>query len=139
MSPFAEALKALRLRHGIRQKELAERVGYEQSYLSALEIGTKGPPTPDFIRRIQGAIDISEIELTLLQASIQASRRRYSLPVDAPAEVFELFSELWNEIPNLSASQIVVIREVVRMRATKWRAPPLGAEVGTSNDSEVKM
>ena len=139
MSPFAEALKALRLRHGIRQKELAERVGYEQSYLAALEIGTKGPPTPEFIRRIQGAIDISEIELTVLRTSIQASRRRYSLPSDAPAEVFELFSELWDEIPNLSASQIVVIREVVRMRGTKRRATPLAATAGNSNESEVKM
>ena len=49
MSPFSHFLHELRLRHQIRQSELAELLGYEQSYISALEIGAKGPPTEEFV------------------------------------------------------------------------------------------
>lgn len=49
MSPFSHFLHELRLRHQIRQAELAELLGYEQSYISALEIGAKGPPTEEFV------------------------------------------------------------------------------------------
>jgi predicted transcriptional regulator len=45
MSPFSHFLHELRLQHQIRQSELAELLGYEQSYISALEVGIKGPPT----------------------------------------------------------------------------------------------
>lgn len=43
------------MRHGVRQVELAERIGYEQSYISALEAGAKGPPTPEFIDRLNSS------------------------------------------------------------------------------------
>lgn len=49
MSPFGQLLHELRQKSGLRQVELAERMGYEQSYLSALELGVKGPPPTEFI------------------------------------------------------------------------------------------
>lgn len=52
MSPFARQLHELRLRHGIRQNELAELIGYDQTYISALEVGLKGPPTPEFVDKV---------------------------------------------------------------------------------------
>jgi len=52
MSPFSHFLHELRMRLEIRQAELAELVGYEQSYISALEVGLKGPPTQEFITRL---------------------------------------------------------------------------------------
>ena len=51
MSPFSHFLHELRLQHQIRQSELAELLGYEQSYISALEVGIKGPPTDEFVRK----------------------------------------------------------------------------------------
>lgn len=58
MSPFAHLLHNLQMRHNIRQSELAERLGYEQSYISALEIGLKGPPGPDFVDRLIAALEL---------------------------------------------------------------------------------
>ena len=52
MSPFSRYLVDLRRRLGVRQGELADLLGYDQSYLSALEIGQKGPPTPEFVDRL---------------------------------------------------------------------------------------
>lgn len=45
MSPFAHFLHDLRMRYGIRQRDLAERMGYETGYFSALEVGIKGTTT----------------------------------------------------------------------------------------------
>jgi predicted transcriptional regulator len=50
MSPFSHFLHTLRMRLEIRQAELAALVGYEQSYISALEVGLKGPPTEETSR-----------------------------------------------------------------------------------------
>jgi transcriptional regulator with XRE-family HTH domain len=46
------------MRHGIRQAELAEALGYEQSYISALEVGLKGPPTEVFVERLIQVLQI---------------------------------------------------------------------------------
>ena len=59
MSPFSHFLHELRLRLEIRQADLAKLVGYEQSYISALEVGLKGPPTQEFITRLIQAVAIA--------------------------------------------------------------------------------
>jgi len=41
VSPFAEALRDLRFSRGVRQQELADMVGCERSYVSALENDVK--------------------------------------------------------------------------------------------------
>jgi predicted transcriptional regulator len=35
------------MQHGICQTVLADMIGYEQTYISALEVGKKGPPTQE--------------------------------------------------------------------------------------------
>lgn len=47
-SPFATFLRTLRVRSGMRQHELAKQLGYEQAYVSALELGNK-PPSEEFL------------------------------------------------------------------------------------------
>jgi len=59
MSPFSHMLYELRMRFEIRQADLAELVGYEQSYISALEVGSKGPPTPEFIDKLVSVLELS--------------------------------------------------------------------------------
>jgi predicted transcriptional regulator len=48
------------MRHGVRQVELAERIGYEQSNISALKAGAKGPPMPEFVDRQRSALDLTD-------------------------------------------------------------------------------
>ena len=50
------------MRHGMRQGDLAEAMGYEQTYISALEIGSKGPPTDEFIERAIKALQLGDAE-----------------------------------------------------------------------------
>lgn len=58
MNPFACLLHTIRMQRGIRQTELSDLIGYEQTYISALEIGKKGPPTPEFVERLITALDL---------------------------------------------------------------------------------
>lgn len=44
MTPFGERLRALRAQKGMSQKEMAQRIGVSQAYLSALEHGKRGVP-----------------------------------------------------------------------------------------------
>jgi transcriptional regulator with XRE-family HTH domain len=60
MSPFATAFRDLRIAYGLRQAEFATRLGFEQSYISAIELGTKGPSTLDFMERLVERLELSE-------------------------------------------------------------------------------
>ncbi len=54
--------------------ELAQRVGCTKSYLSAIECGKKGPPTPAIIARIEIALGIEPGELLALAQWEQTPR-----------------------------------------------------------------
>lgn len=114
MSPFSRYLVDLRRRLGVRQGELAELLGYDQSYLSALEIGQKSPPTPEFAQRLVTALELPEDEQRLLFAAAEASERRLTISPKAEEEVFLLLRDLRDKLPSLSAAQVRVIREVLR-------------------------
>lgn len=98
----------------MRQGELAELLGYDQSYLSALEIGQKSPPTPEFAQRLVTALELPEDEQRLLFAAAEASERRLTISPKAEEEVFLLLRDLRDKLPSLSAAQVRVIREVLR-------------------------
>ena len=67
MSPFAKLLRDYRIKSGLRQKELADLLGYEQSYLSALELGLKGPPNREFAGQLIRVLELDEEEQITLR------------------------------------------------------------------------
>ena len=76
LSPFAEALRQLRFIRGLRQQDVAERVGCERSYLSALENDVKGAPDAKFVDALALTLGLSDEERDALQvARCEASRR----------------------------------------------------------------
>ncbi|WP_412023486.1 helix-turn-helix domain-containing protein [Burkholderia cepacia] len=127
MSPFSEQLRALRLRYGIRQTDLAEAIGFEQSYVSAIELGTKGPPSIEFVERVSAHLRLSADEDSGLREALHVSRRNFSIPQTASAAVFRLCSELWCELDRLTDTQIRVMRDVIAMRP----------EIGLSADRQI--
>lgn len=118
MSPFSESLHSLRVRHGLRQVELAKLIGYEQSYISALEVGLKGPPTDEFLERVSVALALSEVEQEGLRAAALASQRKLVIEPDAPADIYWLLSDLRDEVEQLTPAQVRMIREVLALRGT---------------------
>lgn len=116
MSPFSEFLHSIRVKHDLRQVELAKLVGYEQSYISALEVGLKGPPTEEFVERLTAAVPLTKEEQEALRAAAQASHRKLVIEPDAPADIYWLLRDLRGEVEHLTPAQVRMIREVLAFR-----------------------
>lgn len=116
MSPFSEFLHNIRVRHGLRQADLAKRMGYEQSYISALEVGLKGPPTDEFLERMSVAMELTDGEQENLRAAAQASRRKLVIDPDAPPDIYWLLNDLRDEVEHLTPAQVRMIRDVIALR-----------------------
>lgn len=110
MNPFAHFLKQIRGNRGFRQKELAHCLGYEPSYLSALERGEKGPPRRDFVMRLIRGLSLDEREQAELEDALKASRRQFSIPRGASDAEFLLVHELVPRLGHLNPIQIQLIQ-----------------------------
>lgn len=115
MSPFAKLLHEHRIRAGLRQKELAELLGYEQSYLSALELGLKGPPKKEFAAQLAKTLDLDQDEQTSLKEALAASQRRVEVPNEAPIEIFWLCHKLRQQIDRLHPLQIELMTTALNL------------------------
>lgn len=115
MSPFALVLKHFRQKRGLKQKDLALLLGYEPSYLSALERSEKGPPKQDFIRRLISGLSLSEDERAEPDRALKLSRRQVSLPATASEQEYGLLHELAPHLGHLHPLQIHLIKLALRL------------------------
>lgn len=110
MSPFAHLLRELREKRKLRQKDAAEILGYEQSYLSALENGGKGPPQKNFINRLIMKYGLNDDEQNQLLTALNQSKRRIVLPLNADLDEYQIFNQLENQLGYLKPQQIELIK-----------------------------
>ena len=110
MSPFAIALKTLRLNRNLRQKDAADLLGYEQSFISGLERGLKPAPKNGFINHVAAKYQLTEKEQESLTYAMYQSKRNYSLPKDASLDAYEIFIELEKQINQLGQNQLKLIK-----------------------------
>jgi transcriptional regulator with XRE-family HTH domain len=128
------------MQRNVRQSDLAEQMSYEQSYISALEIGTKGPPTSEFLERLAAVLSLSEDERKRLDLAVEASKRKVVLDADKPQEIFWMFKELRDQLDFLTSSQVRAIREVLRITADANQTLHEPARrLRRRNKQEVKM
>lgn len=90
-------------------------LGYEPSYLSALERSTKGPPKQDFIERLIRGLNLDGKEQAELRESLKASRRQVSLPAQASEAEYGLIHELEPQLGQLTPLQIHLIKLALRL------------------------
>lgn len=115
MSPFAIYLRALRLSRGLKQQDVARLLGYEPSYLSALERSAKGPPRQAFVARLVRVLRLSSVEQADLHEALRKSRRQVCLPWTASLEEYELMRELEPQLGRLNSAQVALIRHVLAL------------------------
>lgn len=116
MSPFGLMLRDLRLRHGLRQADLAHSMGYEQTYWSALELGTKGPPPRDFVEKLVRTLGLDDETADALLQAIDDSCRHMTLPAGSPTPLFRVFSEFRRQAETLHPAQLALIEQALHLR-----------------------
>lgn len=62
---FGQYLKKLRKIKGITLTELGEMVGYSNPYLSQIETGKRGTPSPEILAKLSGPLGVSYEELMI--------------------------------------------------------------------------
>jgi PTS system nitrogen regulatory IIA component len=130
---FGATLRLLRLDAGLSVRALAERVGVSGAYLSRVENGHDGVPTPDRLAAIAGALGLPETVLVQLADQVGPFVARYVRRVPAAAS---LFLEIARR--DLGDAQLAAVRELVSRRfpaasaAPAPRTVPLGALLSTN-------
>lgn len=99
----------------MRQSDLAEKLGYEPSYVSSLEMGRKGRPTREFVLKLVGALELGSNEAEELFQAWENSCRKIEIPADAPKSLYQALNEIRRAMDHLSPTQIEIIRQTARM------------------------
>lgn len=114
MTPFGEALRRLRERKGVSQKEMAAALGVSPAYLSALEHGRRGRPNFDFLQRVAGYFNIIWDEAEELFMVADASDPRVVVDTAGmPAEYTALANDLARKIRLLTPDMVRDLRNLL--------------------------
>lgn len=107
MTPFAEAVRKLRARKGVTQKQMAAALNVSPAYLSALEHGRRGVPSFDLLQRIAGYFNIIWDEAEELFLVAGSSDPRVIVDTSGlPPEYTEFANRLAKRIRNLDSADI---------------------------------
>ena len=128
MSPFADTLRSLRFRRGLRQQDLAELLDCDRSYLSALENDLKHPPSAAFVHELSSALSLSDEEAAALEGARARSRRHYVVPADTPMQTYEFVFQLFARLEGLSALQIQAMCAVLQLGAAPGSVSSVAAD-----------
>jgi transcriptional regulator with XRE-family HTH domain len=113
-SPFAVFLRSLRLRSALSQTDLAQKLGYEQAYVSGLELGIK-PPSPEFLTRLSNRFSLTYADRQEMETELRDSPRRFAIQADLPTAEYRLYAELQRKMGKLLPCQIDSLRAILRL------------------------
>lgn len=115
MSPFAHYLHKLRMTRNIRQTDLAKMTGYEQSYVSALEVGLKSPPTEEFVAKLIAVLKMTADQAQEAREEAEASQRKFILEAEAHQDIYRMVNIMRTRVNRLHPKQIKMICDVMEM------------------------
>lgn len=117
MTPFGNALSLLRRSRKLQQRELAERIGVQPCYVSAIEGGKKGPPSKAVLQNIVKSLQLSPEEVSELQSTIGPSERVFRVPESVSLEEYAFLWELRQRLGSLSGKEVAIMSHVLRLGA----------------------
>jgi transcriptional regulator with XRE-family HTH domain len=115
VTPFGEALRKLRQRKGVTQKQMADALHVTPAYLSALEHGKRGIPTFSMLQRIAGYFNIIWDEAEELFMLARGSDPRVVIDTSGMApEYTALANRLAEQFRKLDAETIAALDAVLQ-------------------------
>jgi len=115
MNPFATQIRKFRKERKLSQKEAANLLGWEQSYLCAIERGIKSAPQTNFVNVLIEKYRLTGEETKVLLQALKQSERRLMLPLSASEAEFELISCLREQIGQLKPHQIEMMKLALKL------------------------
>jgi transcriptional regulator with XRE-family HTH domain len=98
----------------MRQADFAAKLGYEQSYISAIELG-KGPPSGEFIDKVIERLQLTDTWEAKLRAALDESQRKIVMPAGAPEDVYKVFNALRRQVDTLRPVQLELMQIALRL------------------------
>ena len=125
MSPFAQHLRKLRIDRKLQQKDLAEIIGCEPSYISSLETDAKVPPQKEKLIQFFKKLDLTHEEQSSLLTAAEKSKRSIRLPLKAATQLFEVCHALEYQLPTIGDMQLELIAFALRINQKEMGAPKM--------------
>jgi transcriptional regulator with XRE-family HTH domain len=114
VTPFGVAVRALRRKKGVSQKQMAAAIGVSAAYLSALEHGKRGAPSFDFLQRVAGYFNVIWDDAEELFQIAQVSAPKVVLDTSGLAPEYTAFANrLRGQIRYLSIDTIRALEDVL--------------------------
>lgn len=113
MTPFGEYLEQLRRSRSLQQKQMADIMGINPCYVSALEKGRRRVPSKHVISRVVAQLKLTQEEQAALWHSVEISEPQFRLPNTMSREEFEFVYKLRRSLGHLSHSQLVIMGEAL--------------------------
>lgn len=115
---FGYTLKRFRETRRVSQSKLAERAGFDHSYVSRLESGAR-TPTRDAVQQLSEALELERVQQDELLASAGFLPREVSSLLSGEPEITEVLSLLQNaQVPEEYRESM---RQVLRVIADQAR------------------
>ena len=115
---FGATLKQFREVQRVSQSKLAERAGFDHSYVSRLESAAR-TPTREAVEQLASALGLPHVEHDALLAAAGFLPREISSLLSAEPEITQVLDLLQNDaVPEAYRANI---RETLRLLAEGWR------------------
>jgi len=115
VTPFGLFLQHIRGERNLAQKQLAGMLGIDQSYLSGLESGRKGAPSPGIVTRLKDALELNERDTIELQLAAEQSRRKFEIPIAATPSEYVFIHVAAGKLGHLRPGQIRAMMEILSL------------------------
>jgi transcriptional regulator with XRE-family HTH domain len=112
-SPIAIYIRNLRVQTGLTQLDMAGLMGYEQAYVSAIELGIKSP-SDEFIAKLIIALKLGTKDQEEIGLALKDSKRRYTLPPEVSTKTYLFCSAFWERIEHLHPALLDAMYEMLK-------------------------
>lgn len=110
MTPFGERVRTLREEGGVSLKAMAQALGVSAAYLSALEHGHRGRPSPGFVQQVSAFFNLAWDDVDELKRLAELSNPRVTVDTAGLSpRATELANRLAEEIGKLDETRIAVL------------------------------
>jgi transcriptional regulator with XRE-family HTH domain len=96
------------------QLDLAHSIGYEQAYVSSIELGLKNP-SEEFLAKLVVAMNLGVEDRRSLERALKASKRRFTLPPESSTKTYTFCNELWDKLDRLHPALLDAMHVILKV------------------------